>query len=125
LGVAVAGPQSQHLTDLVLTGSHTAAFGPGSAMSQFQRGQPTYVFVTVKNITDKRTHTVTIYFAKDTHGTGVSPIAVSQGGRVYASITIPVAGLWFAKIYWDVPSPDRTVLPSDQYLAWSIAFLVQ
>jgi hypothetical protein len=123
--VAVAGPQAQHVRDLVVTSSVTASGVPGPPASQFQVGQPVYVATTATNITDKQPYSVTIYVAHDTLVQGATPVTVSREVNVYFQIQIPATGLWFAKVYWDAPSPARTVLPNEQYFAAGIAFLVQ
>jgi len=45
--------------------------------------------------------------------------------RVFFSLQYPSKGLGMTKLYWDATDGDKAHPPSDQFLAYSIAFVVE
>lgn len=129
LGVAIPGPQAQHIQSVVTSDQCDVTTHLPPLVTHFKAGS----FICVAGLEPNATarHTVRCdWFLNGVHIMLRKPIIVElvpQGSGesvFYCGLTFPTSGLGVAKLYWDAPDTGGDQSPSDQFLAYSIAFAV-
>lgn len=126
LGVAIPGPRAQFIQNLFVTDRVSTDPQGNTPVTTLRIGAPVYIIFSVHGVPQGEHHTITTYFfLQGQPKSKTNPLDVQDNFNGTASIVYPVAGIGMAKLYWDAPTSDLSAPPSDDYLAQSIAFLIQ
>lgn len=127
LGVATPGPQAQFVHDLAICAALDANLRcPGGSIGQIPKQSTLNAVWTVAGFPVGEKHTITYSWLVNDNPLAMKTLPV-QGNLNYSIRTyIPAGtGIGKLKLYWDAPASDGSTLPSDDFLAQSIAFLIQ
>jgi hypothetical protein len=121
------GPLVNYVAELYTTGDYPSDGVPVIVKSHFVTGDWVYVVTVVHGLPNGR-HTISIKWYKDVAGTEVPfYIPTSQTAsdrRLVFGLPLAEPGAYMARIYIDRPASDAGDLPSDPYLAGTVAFEV-
>lgn len=126
LGLPTPGPQAQHIKDVTSTDDCNPHHATPPLVTHFTVGARVCVSATVTSSTDKDVLTAYWFLNGSLVQIATYKFALPGDGsrRVVFIMPYPVKGVGVAKLYWDASDGANDRLPSDQFLAYSIAFAV-
>ncbi|HEV2456897.1 MAG TPA: hypothetical protein VGS80_00910, partial [Ktedonobacterales bacterium] len=129
--VATPGAASNHITGVVTAQGFSTEGAPINRTSHFMVGETVWVIATVRGATQSVPATVSIRWYLDNTYLSFPPVAGTTSGCIKGTgtsctinsdrvvrfnLTVPQAGAYQAKLYYNLPASDQGDSPTDQFL---------